>query len=278
LFTPANPAVGRTVRGGVLLVRGMPVAQTEFARDPVWPVRESEIRRLLGSAATESVVIADVETEADLERAVATMTAVHQPWVAVGSGALARPVAARIGRPRGADACDELPHDAGPTLMIGGSAHGLNREQATELARARAVRVCELSMANPTLIIDEASTAIRESTGAAIQIESIRAISADVQRTVTSVAAEIISRGAVRRVFVTGGETAFALCRTLRIEALTFGGEIEPGLSVSFARIGDERLWLAVKPGGFGDARTWVRAWDALRGVKREPGCPPPAG
>jgi uncharacterized protein YgbK (DUF1537 family) len=41
LFTPANPRVGRTVRDGVLHVHGVPVAETEFARDPVSPVRES---------------------------------------------------------------------------------------------------------------------------------------------------------------------------------------------------------------------------------------------
>src|SRR5688572_939807 len=43
LFCPANPRAGRTVRDGVLLVHGVPVASTEFARDPVSPVEESSI-------------------------------------------------------------------------------------------------------------------------------------------------------------------------------------------------------------------------------------------
>ena len=62
LFAPANPRVGRTVRDGVLLVRGTPVAETEFARDPMSPVRESAIRRLLGNSASDRVIVPDAET------------------------------------------------------------------------------------------------------------------------------------------------------------------------------------------------------------------------
>src|SRR3954468_486654 len=47
LFAPANPKAGRTVRNGELLVRGIPVTKTEFAQDPLSPVRESVIHRLL---------------------------------------------------------------------------------------------------------------------------------------------------------------------------------------------------------------------------------------
>ena len=44
-----------------------------------------------------------------------------------------------------------------------------------------------------------------------------------------------------------------------------FHAEIEAGLSVSLSRAGlrGAMLW-AIKPGGFGDDRTWIRAWDAL--------------
>jgi uncharacterized protein YgbK (DUF1537 family) len=68
--------------------------------------------------------------------------------------------------------------------------------------------------------------------------------------------------------FVTGGETAFALAGALGITAFEFLAEIEAGLAL--ARSGDveARRWWAVKPGGFGDIETWVRAFDALRRAK----------
>ncbi|HYD82654.1 MAG TPA: four-carbon acid sugar kinase family protein, partial [Opitutus sp.] len=43
LFAPANPAAGRTVQQGILRVHGVPVAETEFGRDPANPVRTSSL-------------------------------------------------------------------------------------------------------------------------------------------------------------------------------------------------------------------------------------------
>jgi uncharacterized protein YgbK (DUF1537 family) len=47
VYAPAFPAAGRTVRDGVLRVDGVPVAETAFADDPLSPVKESSVPRLL---------------------------------------------------------------------------------------------------------------------------------------------------------------------------------------------------------------------------------------
>ena len=47
LYAAAYPRLGRTVRGGVLRVDGVPVAETAFARDPLNPIHESNIPCLL---------------------------------------------------------------------------------------------------------------------------------------------------------------------------------------------------------------------------------------
>jgi uncharacterized protein YgbK (DUF1537 family) len=77
-------------------------------------------------------------------------------------------------------------------------------------------------------------------------------------------AKRILETTRIARVFATGGETAFALCAALEITAFTYQAEIEPGLSLSRTRRRQGTLAFAIKPGGFGDDRTWVRAWDAL--------------
>jgi len=46
-IAPALPAQGRATRDGLHLVHGVPVAETEMARDPVTPVRESSLERLI---------------------------------------------------------------------------------------------------------------------------------------------------------------------------------------------------------------------------------------
>lgn len=264
LFVPANPKVGRTVRDGILLVNGTPVAETDFARDPLSPVTESFIARLLGATLTPQIVLADATTEDDLADAVARMNAGGVDWVAVGSGALARPVAAsqpRVKLPP-EPAAPEIP--PGPLLFVCGSAHGVNREQSSRLVREHGVLVHEVRPVDGGPAIQAAISSVRARGTAALLLEAQRTDSSVALAAIAAAAARVISEGGVRRVFVTGGETAFALCGLLGISALRFLHEVEPGLSVSRGEAAAGSMLLAVKPGGFGDAQTWIRAWTEL--------------
>jgi uncharacterized protein YgbK (DUF1537 family) len=288
LFTPANPRVGRTVRAGILRVNGIPVAETDFARDPLRPVRESDLATLLGAAASR-VVIADAETESDLRAAVERVTRDGGPWVAVGSGALAVAVAeTRRSVGRGSTELAEVPParerpaalerahgfrefgrtaasvTPGPVLMIGGSAHAANRRQAAELARAHGVVCHEIDPSDIGRAVRAAVSTLREGSSVALMLPSVRIPSGVALESITEAARRTIADAGVSRVFATGGETAFALCRALGISSLDFLREIEAGLAL--ARSGGKLL--AVKPGGFGDEQTWVRAWTELRAAR----------
>ena len=46
-FVPAFPEMGRTTRNGIHYVHGVPIAESEFANDPLSPVRESEVAKVL---------------------------------------------------------------------------------------------------------------------------------------------------------------------------------------------------------------------------------------
>ncbi len=266
LFTPANPGVGRTVRDGVLLVRGVPVHETEFARDPVSPVTESDLRRLLGDAGGPGLLVADAVSEADLSDAVARMVAAGGEWVAVGSGALARPVAA-LGRRRErvATMVETPPFPAGPVLLLCGSAHAGNRAQAAALARERGVPVHELRISEPSAAVASAIASLQRAGGAIVMAEDARRDSAMMLRALAEATREIVAATGANRLFVTGGETAFAISRELGFGTLEFRAELESGLSLSRASTARGPLLLAIKPGGFGTADCWVRAWDALR-------------
>jgi len=277
LFTPANPGVGRTVREGVLLVNGVPVAETEFARDPVSPVRQSAIAKLLGAAATASVVIADTESENDLSAAVTSFAAGPGPWVAVGSGALARPVARQRARGQSGAPSTAAPAALQPVPDVGvagttaclflcGSAHPRNREQVAVLARERQVTVHEFRPADSEATTAAVVAALRAARSVALVIEAARGDSALVVRSLAAVAGCAVRDAGVRRLFITGGETAFAVCGELGVAALDFEREVESGLCVARAELpGGGGVRLAIKPGGFGGPATWVRAGDALR-------------
>lgn len=55
LVAPAFPANGRLTAGGYHLVRGVPVAETETAQDPVTPVTESHLPTLLAATSRRRV-------------------------------------------------------------------------------------------------------------------------------------------------------------------------------------------------------------------------------
>lgn len=266
LFTPANPGVGRTVCAGVLLVRGVPVHETEFAGDPVSPVTEGNLHRLLGGAGGDRVVVADAASEADLAGAVARMAAAGGDWVAVGSGALARPVArlgARATIRNESEDTSWLP--AGPVLLLGGSAHPGNRVQAERLARRQGVPLHELDLADPGATVDAAAASLRHRGSAIVLSAAARGDSAVWLRALAATGRDVVAATGANRLFLTGGETAWAVAAALGITALELHAELESGLILSRAATPGGRFLLAIKPGGFGTADAWVRAWERLR-------------
>jgi uncharacterized protein YgbK (DUF1537 family) len=269
LFTPANPAVGRTVRGGILYVHGIPVAETEFARDPVAPVTHHSIRELLGSAAESRVIVADASSDSDLAAAVARMDSAGPDWVAVGSGALARPVAARMLE---RNAVGAQPPRAQPArvLYICGSTHPINRRQAAVLEQRFAISMHQVSPdisrhAETDAIADfemgrDPGLWLPERVPGGKPVDSSEALAA-----ITEAAVRVIEASGIRHLLVTGGETAFAICRRLGISALSVREEIEPGLVLAEAAAAGEKWRVAIKPGAFGSERAWLLATERLR-------------
>jgi uncharacterized protein YgbK (DUF1537 family) len=264
LFTPANPHAGRTVRDGVLLVHGVPVAETEFGRDPVSPVRNSSILSVLPPGRRD-VIPVDAAGDDDLRRAVAKQEARGGPWVAVGSGAFARLLAPRLVEPMGARA-SRPPRlsPAGRVLFVCGSAHPVNHAQAARLKKERSIAVFDVDPADAGPAVRSAVAALRTAQAAGLRIAPAPEAVADSRaalEAIVGVACQAIAETGVRRVLVTGGETARALCDAVGVPMLRVLGDIEPGLVL--AGSGD---WLfAIKPGGFGSESSWVRALDALR-------------
>ena len=119
LVAPAFPANGRTVAGGRLLVHGVPLAETDFARDPIWPARDSHVPAILAAqtrrpvgqvelatirggavaiaAAVEAgrrrdgvqVFVLDAVRSDDLAAVARTVVASAGRWIGVGSAGLA---------------------------------------------------------------------------------------------------------------------------------------------------------------------------------------------
>lgn len=289
---PAALEAGRTVEGGQLLIGGAPLHTTDFARDPAWPARASEVAELAGGAthlalpavragagvlaaaivaAPTTLVTVDARTHADLDtigQAIAISGAL--PCGALGlarawARALAGTAPTTLGPPE--HGC------SGPLLVIAGSYHPHTRAQIDRLVAERAVLPIEVA---PTPArgqlrgwISDASAALAVGRSVVLRAPAHPLAQLAEQRALVvllaDLAAEICGRAAPGGFVLTGGETAGAVCARLAAGAVRILGELEIG--VPWGRMSGgaaDGLILATKAGGFGRADALVRALDLL--------------
>lgn len=79
---PAFPGMGRTVEGGKLYINGIPVSETEFAKDPKTPVMHSYIPNLIASEGIKTAVLSrNILHAANPENWVLQQVAAGVKWI-----------------------------------------------------------------------------------------------------------------------------------------------------------------------------------------------------
>jgi uncharacterized protein YgbK (DUF1537 family) len=249
VLAPAFPRAGRTTVGGVQLVEGEPVHRTRFARDPVSPVREADLRRLLPDAD-----VRDAGTDEDLE---AIVRSVKDPssvlWV--GSAGLAAALGA-VYPGDGAAAGDE--GRGGPVLTVVGSTNETAREQIARMdapvvvmpldGRDVSARVTDALAWNGVCVLHPAAGA------------------GDPRRIAVALAentARVTEQTALAGLVLTGGDTAVHVARRLGATGLRVEDELEPGVVLG-RLVGPRPYRTVTKAGGFGSPDALRRASAAL--------------
>jgi len=249
VVAPAFPATGRTTVGGVQLVDGEPVHRTRFARDPVHPVRESDLVKLLPGAR-----VYDASTDEDLERIVRSIDDPSSVlWV--GSAGLAAALGAVYPGP-GVNEPDDA--HGGPVLVVVGSANDTAREQITRMeapaivmpldGRDVSARVIDALEWDGVCVLHPADGTGDPSTIAAALAET---------------AGLALERTTVAGLVLTGGDTAVHVARRLGATGLLVDGELEPGV-VAGRLLGSRPYRIVTKAGGFGSPDALRRASAAL--------------
>ncbi|MFD3942834.1 four-carbon acid sugar kinase family protein [Streptomyces sp. NPDC058579] len=269
VVAPAFPAEGRTTVRGVQHVHGVPVHETDFARDPVHPVRTADLARLLPEADVleperfgklpelvdgGGVFVCSAVTDADLDLLVAS---VPRPgdvlWV--GSPGLAAALARHHSRIP-AEPPPEPPRARRPLIVVG-SAHPATRRQLDRLRTRVDVTAAETADAPA-----EALRALRRSTAPVLVVHTPDARRAAAAGSLTSelalVVRELVADGLVDGLVLTGGETAVAALEALGAAGLDLADEPEPGVARGVL-LSPPRLPALIKAGGFGDDGTLDR-------------------
>ncbi len=228
VYLPAYPAVGRTVKDGILSVHGTPVHLTEFAADPRQPVRSSNLLDLLPTAQlltrpdqlTEPLpplAICDATTDAGLAAwATALKSLPIIPTLAGPAGFL----------PHWARLFAFPSHPPAPRqkinswLVLCGSLHPQSRRQAA--LSESPVLSTPLELANP------------ESAAAQLAAQ----------------ARDHIAQHRPEGVLIMGGDTARALWQALGVTELRPLPELLPGIAA--CQSPQSPLTFVTKAGGFG--------------------------
>jgi uncharacterized protein YgbK (DUF1537 family) len=287
IVAPAFSAAGRTTVGGVQLVRGVPVHETEARDDPRTPVREGHVPTLL-AASFPSVgslpvgdlgdpaavrraldgticVVADAARDEDLETLV---RAVPDPsevlWV--GSAGLAFALGNVYPGPH-AGTTPAPPAPVRRVLLMVGSLSGVARGQLRSLSEGygcRAVPVGGSDTVGEALEI--AREALLEGACAAVHSSGDRdpsGAAGSVVEALAEVAAGLSERGLFEALVLTGGETAVGVGQRLGAVGILLEGEVEPGIPVG-TLIGPNPYPVVTKAGAFGEPDTLVKVVEKL--------------
>lgn len=299
IVAPAFPAVGRTTRNGVLLVDGVPVAETQFANDPVSPVSESHIPTLLEEATgrrigcldierietgietlydeingtTDDVVVCDIKEQSHLQSIVRAAALAKGRWLLCGSGGMARELHHLLS---GKVESEQQPAGLsnGPSLAVIGSR---NQVVVSQMEKAESqLQVPVLSLQVEHLQQENGSSkelerVVREATRLLAQGKSVVLTSAlsqyvpDLKWTIPPALAEvvenIVSSHKLGGLFLSGGDIAVAVCRRLSVSAIRVRGEVEPGIPAGEAIGGQsDGIRVVTKAGGFGTADALVKS------------------
>ena len=288
IVAPAFPAAGRTTAGGVQLVHGVPVHETEMRNDPRTPVRQGHLPTLLGrwssSVGTLGVedlqdpenvrralnenewTVADAERDADLE---ALVRAVPDPervlWA--GSAGLALALGAVYPGPRPAEAEVSFPK-ARSVLVVVGSLNRVSREQLDGLVERYGEVAVPVGPGSAGTVGEVVAAVRRTFSGgvcAAVHSSGRAAPSArgKVMRSLAGAAAALAEEGSFDALVLTGGSTAVAVSRRLGASGIRLAGEIEAGVPVG-TLIGPKPYTVVTKSGGFGRPETLVGAVESL--------------
>jgi D-threonate/D-erythronate kinase len=294
LVCTANPAAGRTVVDGVVRINGVPLDRTDFRHDPIWPALTGSIPALLctqGSAAAAQwrlddlrsgrcrlaaetgpaepprIIIADAETTADLAMVAQAAAAAAAGTVFAGSSAFALALACTW--PAAEALPLVLPPVARGCLVVCGSRHPASRQQLDRLQRDGTCPVFLLSGAGGEVdgMRERVGPAL-ERGAAAIGLAAPAGAERDPRQLLALIAAaavKVIDACPVELVYLTGGETAAAVCRGCRVRTLEIGAELDPGVARCLARREHGRpMQLVTKPGGYGAADSIQRTLHAL--------------
>jgi D-threonate/D-erythronate kinase len=250
VITPAFPALGRKVKGGILQVDGL-CSLTDVAAK----LRDDGLSGCIHGSVEEAVrqgrryISVDAETGSDLRHVVAAALALGKRVLWAGSGGLAAALASVL--------CgNELtPHPpakvAGPTIFFIGSTHPATLVQQEQFVRSRATAVICADTSERSAL----ASALAD--GRHVIVRIVRGV------TPAERIRALLQGACPAALFCCGGDTASLVCAAVGASGIELRGEIAAGVPWGVISGGMmEGVHAVTKSGGFGGPDTLIRTAD----------------
>lgn len=287
LLLPANPSLGRIIRGGEYFVKGIPIDRTEFADDPEYPRRSAQVLRMVDTPRHFSLRLADsgfdVPENTILIGQTDSSEAVHA-WAHARQDSMLPAGAAEF---FGALLAKELPQLApitaeqfkfgeGRELFVCGTASNASL-QFFHSAREAKVPVFTLpqelmhgngfSQGAAEAMAKNVTKAFEKSKCVMLGVGLPHIAEATSARRFTDylidVAERVLQRATIKYVFAEGGATSAELVRRMQWSRLEVCREWAPGVA-TLAVVDENPLWLTIKPGSYSWPEAWTRGANPL--------------
>ncbi len=251
ILVPANPSLGRIIRGGRYFIHGRFLHETAFARDPHHPRNSSEVLSLLGrvprtrrvclpaNAADlpgHGVILGEAASSADIRRWRAHLNA---DTLAAGGADFFR---AWLGVHAPATPAEPPPRFAGSALLL----HGTTASAAGETALVfRGLRAPATNMVAEQLARRRAGVVAAPKRRLADP-----ASPAALSGAFAKLAVELRRRESFQHLLIAGGATAAAVLSALQWTTLEVVHVWAPGV-VTLRPLAEPTLFLTLKPGSY---------------------------
>ncbi len=265
VVVPSFPTMGRIVKDGRLYVNGIPLNMSEFSRDPIHPIKTSDVGELfkLGEniflqgvrgdlekilqEIEGRVVILDAESDGDLELISKALISLGMDRYVVGSAGIMEYLMKGWG------------YKKERVLMVSGSCNDKNIEQVDYFLgeKSQELNVVDLDIKNRERnsnknLENDRDIFIRSLSEKSEMYELIeKGYSTDeISDYIGWFAAEVAKKFEINKIFISGGETTLKVLKNLGIKGLKVKKQMEPGIPICQSFNG--KYEIITKSGGYG--------------------------
>jgi len=299
---PAIPDFGRVTRNGIQYLNGLPIAESFYSKDPKQPVTESRVAEIVAMgnsrpagllkletlrshdnqkhlerliASGVQIIVADSESQADLEKAVELFLKRPGRLFFVGGQGLGNALSKYCLPGARLETWRKVP--AGALLIVCGTLHPRAREQLTLFAHARGSEPVCIDLDDRSNLAAIEAAAEKAAAGLMAQIEShglgflasppnpVRDPSL-VEEAVSLAVGKVYGKADLSGLILTGGTTAYQVCRRLGVKRLQLRQRISWGVVLTQAS-DLSGLAVAVKGGSLGDVDAIQKVVDTVRSL-----------